>query len=89
MTPRLTHFLTPFGPFTAKTFINRASRGSRLQQDQGTEQGFFYKAVSLQFLMMKFYNFRLPWQDVHAKVVGPAARDIMVNFVERSVNAIC
>jgi len=27
---------------------------------------------------------RLPWQDVHARVVGPAARDIMVNFVERS-----
>ena len=26
---------------------------------------------------------RQPWQDIHAKVEGPAARDIMINFVER------
>lgn len=28
---------------------------------------------------------RLPWQDIHAKLEGPAARDVMVNFVERYV----
>ena len=26
---------------------------------------------------------RMPWQDIHAKVEGPAARDVMINFVER------
>ncbi|CAB4065983.1 PLD1_2 [Lepeophtheirus salmonis] len=26
---------------------------------------------------------RLPWQDIHCKIEGPAARDIMINFVER------
>ncbi len=26
---------------------------------------------------------RLPWQDIHAKVEGPTARDVMVNFIER------
>ena len=26
---------------------------------------------------------RMPWQDIHAKIEGPAARDIMMNFVER------
>lgn len=26
---------------------------------------------------------RMPWQDIHARVEGPAARDIMINFVER------
>lgn len=26
---------------------------------------------------------RLPWQDIHAKIEGPAARDVMINFVER------
>eukprot|EP00094_Tigriopus_californicus_P007112 TCALIF_06847-PA protein Name:"Similar to PLD1 Phospholipase D alpha 1 (Oryza sativa subsp. japonica)" AED:0.00 eAED:0.00 QI:0/0.87/0.66/0.88/1/1/9/545/745 len=26
---------------------------------------------------------RMPWHDIHVKVEGPAARDIMVNFVER------
>ena len=31
---------------------------------------------------------RLPWQDIHAKIEGPAARDVMINFVERyEVNA--
>ena len=29
---------------------------------------------------------RLPWQDVHAKIEGPAARDVMINFVERYAN---
>ena len=28
----------------------------------------------------------MPWQDIHARVEGRAARDIMINFVERSVN---
>ena len=33
---------------------------------------------------------RLPWQDIHAKIEGPAARDVMINFVERyEVNASC
>ena len=27
----------------------------------------------------------MPWQDIHAKIEGPAARDIMMNFVERWV----
>ena len=27
---------------------------------------------------------RMPWQDIHARVEGRAARDIMINFVERS-----
>ena len=32
---------------------------------------------------------RLPWQDIHAKIEGPAARDVMINFVERyEVNAL-
>ena len=26
---------------------------------------------------------RMPWQDIHVKLEGPAARDIMMNFVER------
>jgi phosphatidylserine/phosphatidylglycerophosphate/cardiolipin synthase-like enzyme len=26
---------------------------------------------------------RMPWQDIHVKIEGPAARDIMTNFVER------
>ncbi len=26
---------------------------------------------------------RLPWHDIHARVEGPAARDVMVNFIER------
>ena len=26
---------------------------------------------------------RMPWQDIHARVEGRAARDIMINFVER------
>ena len=26
---------------------------------------------------------RMPWQDIHVKIEGPAARDIMMNFVER------
>ena len=29
------------------------------------------------------YGPRMPWQDIHARVEGPAARDIMKNFVER------
>lgn len=29
------------------------------------------------------YGPRMPWQDIHARVEGPAARDIMTNFVER------
>ena len=28
----------------------------------------------------------MPWQDIHARVEGRAARDIMINFVERSAN---
>lgn len=26
---------------------------------------------------------RMPWHDIHVKLEGPVARDIMVNFVER------
>ena len=29
------------------------------------------------------YGPRMPWQDIHARVEGSAARDIMINFVER------
>jgi phosphatidylserine/phosphatidylglycerophosphate/cardiolipin synthase-like enzyme len=29
------------------------------------------------------YQPRMPWQDVHSRVEGPAVRDISMNFVRR------
>lgn len=29
------------------------------------------------------YGPRQPWQDIHSKIVGPVARDVMENFVQR------
>ena len=44
-----------------------------------------HKIPQLHPLIKAIHGPRMPWQDIHARVEGRAARDIMINFVERSV----